>query len=316
MADGKWIDELSGDMPLTAAARLVLTVRLGVVRDRLPLAAERADEDVEHVHQLRVATRRAGAALRIFAAVLPERLHRKARRTLRRLRRAAGAARDWDVFLDTVGQRRRRADAKQRRGFDVLAGYAHGRRVAAQQGLTEAAAAKGPALPGLLADLGRALRDEPAGGLTLRDLAVPTLTELVRELEQAAGTDLAKYEQLHQVRILGKQLRYAMEVFATCFGPPFREEYYPAVAAMQEILGLANDSHVAVQRLEELKLRLLRTQPETWPGYQPGVEALLRFHRQRLPRQRHAFEKWWRDWQGSGAEGAFAGLIREAGSPA
>src|SRR3954470_19745556 len=99
MADDKWISDLHGGMPVHAAARRVLEVRLGVVRDRLPWAVHHADEDDEHVHQLRVGTRRAGAALRIFADSLPGKLHKRTRKALRQVRRAAGAARDWDVFL-------------------------------------------------------------------------------------------------------------------------------------------------------------------------------------------------------------------------
>src|SRR5260221_5916979 len=102
MADDKWISGLRGDMPVPEAARLVLAVRLGVVLDRLPAAVARADEDVEHVHQLRVGTRRAGAAVRIFGDSLPAKLFRKVNRALRAIRRAAGAARDWDGFLDMV----------------------------------------------------------------------------------------------------------------------------------------------------------------------------------------------------------------------
>jgi CHAD domain-containing protein len=52
----------------------------------------------------------------------------------------------------------------------------------------------------------------------------------------------------HRVRILGKRLRYAMEIFADCFPPEFNEQYYPTVEEMQEILGRANDSHVACER--------------------------------------------------------------------
>ena len=67
MADEKWISGLHGIMPVGAAAQLVLGNRLAVVRDRLPAAVFQSHLDVEHVHQLRVGTRRAGAALRIFA---------------------------------------------------------------------------------------------------------------------------------------------------------------------------------------------------------------------------------------------------------
>src|SRR5205823_5647049 len=120
MADDKWIDGLDADLPTSEAARLTLTVRLGAVRDRLPGAVFRADDDSENVHQLRVSSRRAAAALRLFANCLPDRLYKKTRKTLRALRRSAGEARDWDVFLEMLQTRLAKAPPKQRRGLDFL----------------------------------------------------------------------------------------------------------------------------------------------------------------------------------------------------
>src|SRR5262249_1709117 len=81
--------------------------------------------------------------------------------------------------------------------------------------------------------------------VTLLDLARPLLTGLLEKLDQAASRNLDDYEHLHQVRILGKRLRYAMEVFADCFAPAFREKLYPMVEQMEEVIGNANDSYVA-----------------------------------------------------------------------
>jgi len=64
---GRWISDLKATTPVAAAARHVLTVRLGVVRDQLPFALHEADKDPEHVHRFRVGTRRARAALDSFA---------------------------------------------------------------------------------------------------------------------------------------------------------------------------------------------------------------------------------------------------------
>src|SRR5262249_50059853 len=127
--------DLNPDTPVTDAARHVLTARLEVVRDYLPLALHRSDEDPEHVHQLRVGTRRAGAALAIFSVCLPDKVFRTARKQLRRIRRAAGEARDWDVFLLALTGRRGR---KPQPGIDFLLGYALAHRVAAQAHLREA----------------------------------------------------------------------------------------------------------------------------------------------------------------------------------
>src|SRR5207244_2166671 len=97
-----------------------------------------ADEDIENVHQLRVATRRAAAALRIFLDCLPGRLHDKTRKALRGLRRAAGEARDWDVFFEHLKTPAARAPVAQTRGLIFLLGYAHGQRARAQEELQAA----------------------------------------------------------------------------------------------------------------------------------------------------------------------------------
>ena len=105
MADGKWIVGLRPDMTLETAAHHVLTTRLDVAYQWLPRAIDEAEQDPENVHQLRVATRRADAALRIFRCCLPGKTYRSARARLRTIRRAAGAARDWDVLLIELRQR-------------------------------------------------------------------------------------------------------------------------------------------------------------------------------------------------------------------
>jgi len=83
---GRWISDLKATTPVAAAARHVLTVRLGVVRDQLPFALHEADKDPEHVHRFRVGTRRARAALDIFAYCLPVKACNAARKQMRGIR--------------------------------------------------------------------------------------------------------------------------------------------------------------------------------------------------------------------------------------
>jgi CHAD domain-containing protein len=308
MPDGKWISDLKADMPLAEAARQVLRVRLQVVRDYLPRAALEADRDVEYVHQLRVGTRRADAALRIFHDCLPGKVYRKARRVLRQVRRAAGAARDWDVFLDDVQASAREAADKYRPGLDFLIGYAMGQRAAAHADLEAVYHEQGPDFDTFVADTADAARPprgEPVS-LTLLDLARPLLSGLLHDLAVAAAGDLTDYAQLHQVRIAGKRLRYAMEVFADCFAPEFRDTLYPRVEQLQELLGRANDSHVAAGRLSALRGRLRRT--ATWPRLRPSIERLLRSHQRRLGQERRRFHKWWEDWYPAGTEAVMTAL--------
>ncbi|MBI3410096.1 MAG: CHAD domain-containing protein [Planctomycetes bacterium] len=309
--DNKWIDGLDKTMTVAGAARKVLQARLESVRDRLAPALHHAEEDVEHVHQLRVSTRRAGAALRIFASTLPDKTLDRLRKALRRLRRAAGAARDWDVFLLELVKRNSRAPARSKPGLDFLIGLAHGQRMLAQDELADAAQNPKIELGRLVPEALSEIRDsiESAGSALINTLSRAMLRELLAELHQAAAENLHDYEHLHQVRICGKNLRYAMEVFGSCFPERFRTEFYPAVESMQDTLGLANDSQVASQRLQKIKDRLQTTDAKLWRRCQPGIDALLKFHDKRLPRQREAFLKWWAAWKASGMESRFLRLL-------
>jgi len=311
MADGKWIPDLMPETPVADAARRALSVRLEVVRDNLPLALEHADEDPEHVHQLRVGTRRAAAALDIFSPCLPDKAYRAARRQLRRIRRAAGAARDCDVFLVGLGSPDAQRDRWQP-AWDFLIGHALAARAAAQEQLRAASPNHPFDFERLLAETIAAIH-KPHADLSIRtllDLALPLLNGLLRELHAAASGDLDDYEHLHRVRIVGKRLRYAMEIFATCFAPAFKDELYVAVEEMQEILGRANDSHVAVGRLQALRDRLRAVRGSDYRRYRLGLDGLIRRHQERVPQERERFQKWWQEWQESGSEAAFAALVQ------
>src|SRR5271167_2033972 len=123
MAGGKWIHDLKPDTKLADAAQRVLGVRMGVVGDYLPLALHEPEKDPENVHQLRVGTRRARAALDIFSVCLSERMYKKVKKSLRRIRRAAGAARDWDVFLAGLVEWGEGLSPRRRPGLNFLLGY-------------------------------------------------------------------------------------------------------------------------------------------------------------------------------------------------
>lgn len=309
MAEGKWIGELTASTPLEEAALRVLTVRLQVVHDYLPLALNQWKDDPEHVHQLRVGTRRGGAALAIFADCLPTKTHTKVRKHLRRLRRAAGEARDWDVFSAALVEREAQATPSQRPGFEFLIGYASGQRVAAQRALEEAGVDAPFDFARRIGETLAAVRAPTEGPQELGSLAESWVAAIVQDLRAAASDNLDQYEHLHQVRILGKRLRYGMEIFAGCFEPAFKTRDYPMIESMQEILGHANDSHVASQRLSMLRDWLRVARAAEWKRYRAGIESLLRYHQKRLPEQRKLFMAWWGKWQKSPLHKQCAGSL-------
>ena len=99
VADSKWVKGLSVEQSLPDAAHRIVQSRLAAVLYWLPLAAEKSDEDVEYVHQLRVSTRRAVEALRVFAGLIPQESGKDLRGKLSQVRQAAGEARIWMFFV-------------------------------------------------------------------------------------------------------------------------------------------------------------------------------------------------------------------------
>jgi CHAD domain-containing protein len=299
MADGKWIPGLTPAMSVEEAARAILAARLDVVRQYLPLAVEHPFDDPENVHQLRVGTRRAAAALRVFKDWLPKK-HRKATRDhLRTIRQAAGDARDWDVFLINLRTAPPLHTAAGKPALDFLRGYALGERCAAQARLAEAAEEAGPGFAKAAAALPDRVRaadaDDPPA--TLGDLATAQLGALLAAFTDAVRADPSEPADLHQLRILGKRVRYAMELFADCFAPPLREALYPTVESLQESLGELQDAAVSAVRLETLRERTEKVEPDEWPRLRRGITGLIRSARAKLPAGRARFRAWREDWE-------------------
>jgi CHAD domain-containing protein len=302
MADGKWIEGLTPGMPVADAARIVLDARFAVVRHYLPLAVEKAQEDVEYVHQLRVGTRRAAAALRVFEDALPRKLLKATKRTLRRIRRAAGDARDWDVFLASLPEAKPLAAATAKPALDFLVGYAFGERNAAQVGLMDAASEAGPLfteqseeLPGRAHAIpGEDKNDSPPKDLG--SLATQQLSALFREFTTAVEANPTEVEALHTLRIVAKRLRYAIEIFADCFPPGMKETIYPTVEHAQEFLGDIQDAVVGMQRLTGIRGTVQAVMPKQLTRVRKGIDALSTSLRAKVPAGKKTFTAWRKKW--------------------
>jgi CHAD domain-containing protein len=298
MADGKWIPGLSAGMPIADAARTVLEARFEVVRRYLPLAAEKPHEDPEHVHQLRVGTRRAGAALRVFADALPRRPLKETKRTLRALRRAAGTARDWDVFLATLPDVKPFAAAANKPALDFLVGYAFGERAAAQQRLADAATESGPLFLEQSEELPVRARAPQAASAPANfgELAVAQLGALFRQFNSGVEANPAEPTALHALRIVGKRLRYALEIFADCFPPGIKESVYPAVVNVQELLGGIQDATVGMKQLESIRDAIRAVMAKELTRVRKGFDGFTATLRARVPGGKKAFAAWRKHW--------------------
>lgn len=298
MADGKWIAGLTPEMSVAEAAKAVLSTRFEVVRQELPLSVERPYHNPEHVHQLRVGTRRAAAALRVFKDCFPRKQLKPVKDHLRLIRQAAGDARDWDVFRLGLPNAKALSAGAAKPALDFLLGYALGERTAAQIHLADVVANDGPKFMELsqaLPELAGAPRsDDPP--TNFGTLAATQFGLLLGAFDDAAKANPTEPHELHQLRILGKRTRYALEIFVDCFPPAFRETVYPAVEKAQELLGEIQDAAVGRDRLTALRDKVKAAVPDEWPRLQKGFEGLIASMRTKLPQGRKAFQAWRKDW--------------------
>jgi CHAD domain-containing protein len=298
MADGKWIDGLSAEMPVAEAARLVLSARFQIVRSHLSLAVESPYKDREHVHQLRVGTRRSGAALKVFRDCLPKKDLKEAKDALRKLRRAAGDARDWDVFIVSLEEARALRSSGGKPTLDFLLGYALGERSAAQSRLAGAVDKAGPEFIELSTAIPEHVHDPRGDGPAdpFGEQARIDLGRMFEEFNAAIDDDPADPAALHKLRILGKHLRYAIEIYAACFPPAMKEQIYPAVENLQEQLGEVQDAVVGLQRLEGLRNMAKQVIGVEWPRLHPGITKLLQGMRSKVRAGRKRFQVWSKNW--------------------
>jgi len=239
---GKWVEIDDVGRPAAEVATEIFLLRMQVVQEKLPLAAHEYQHDIEHVHQLRVGCRRAEAALQAFRPLLTGKAKRL-RKWLRKLRRAAGPARDADVLLAQL-----RAEPNAKASHAYLVARLERRRIDVQQALIEVAARAGAGkLDASIDGCLTALRKQPSKVSPVRfdRFAREALRTASQGMFKRAEVERPTVAQLHQLRIAGKRLRYSIELFYTAFPAALREEVYPLVEKIQTRLGRLNDHATA-----------------------------------------------------------------------
>ncbi len=212
----------------------------------------RLGDDPRHLHDMRVASRRLRAAISLFREALPAPVQ-TLREELRWIAQALGEVRDLDVqraqFDEWAGQDQRL----------VAAGFAADEIDSARKRMT--AALDSPRLRRLKRAFGAMLRKgPPARNAAARAPIVVSAPDLVsgrrRKVKKAAMriSPQSPPQQYHELRILCKRMRYALEFTADVYGAPARD-LAGRVAELQELLGRHQDAYVAIARIERVIAR-------------------------------------------------------------
>lgn len=242
-----------------------------------------AHDDPEYIHQMRVATRRLRAALRLFGPLLPKGFAEPILPALHELMQVLGRARDLDVLLTEIAEPVLAALPDEprlaalvgiitERGFDVrqqalrlLQSPAYGHRT-----LT---------LLGTLYGLKVGAGETAAGGHRVIGFAENRLRRLRKKvLALAAAARVDDPPSLHALRIGIKRLRYALEFFAPLAPPKSMRRLLAQLVSLQDSLGQINDLANAGELLmscadDDPRLREAVTLIGGWHG--PRHQALL-----------------------------------------
>ncbi len=278
-------------MSIGAAAFAVLRAQL--VRIVACEPGTRLGEDIEALHDMRVAARRLRVAMKLFAAALPARAGRL-RDELGKVGDALGAVRDLDVHLAEVERwgtrvapadaaalqpllvelRRRRARA-QRRMLRVLDGRRYERVIAAMARMLthEPARRPPPARQAILAGAPDLIRKR-YGTMRKRGDAIT---------QEAPG------DEYHQLRIAAKRLRYAIEFCQALYDKPGRA-LASEIVELQDALGLHQDAQIIGGELRELCETQGRRLP---PSTVFMVGQFTQWYVERAAEVRAAFPKLW-----------------------
>lgn len=236
--------------PFGVAAKITIERLAGQMMANLP--GTRSGDDIEALHDMRVASRRLRAALRVFNKCFPKSKLRAVVPEVQRVTHALGTVRDIDVFLEFL------ASYAQSSGIDVSSLVAREealRNAARQQMFLSLDELEGGSLPEHMnAMLDSARMVDPQGEFGKENcfyaqapsLIAPPLKELL-DLSWALE-DPSNVSELHQMRIAAKRLRYSMETFVPCFGQALIEKIED-VKLLQEKLGQIHDCDVWVDKI-------------------------------------------------------------------
>jgi len=299
---GRWILDVPKGARVHAVAERTIRLRLDAVLYYLPLAAHHCEEDIEYVHQLRVATRRAVAAIELYRALIPKKPRRRLCQQLKRIRRAAGTARDCDVLI----ARQQQLDVSSHR--ENLLEALRGKRTEAQQPLVNICQAS-LENNGLAHPSNRVLQKIRAGLVgkkspRFRRWANRQLRDCVDAFFDAEPEQLDELDRLHEFRLRGKDLRYAMELLAAAFPRRFRSKLYPLVEQLQEHLGNINDHAVAIERFRGWREESME------PRQREELKKTLQSEKKLLKQTLWDFANWWTPRRSKRIQRSFAKLMK------
>ncbi len=249
------------DDSMAEAARKTLLLHWTRMLDHEQGARE--GSDIEHVHDMRVATRRMRAALGVFADYLDAAAFKPFGKMLRRTAQTLGAVRDLDVFHEKTQHYLDDLPAERKAELDSLLAAWRAEYTRARLALVELL--DDAAFVRFKAEFEEFLRTPGAGAASIETeqgerhaqrvrIVLPMILlggwADVRAYDRSISTPDTPLTRFHQLRIASKGLRYTLEFFAGVMDPE-AEVLIQEMKQLQEHLGNLQDAVVACSTLRD-----------------------------------------------------------------
>jgi CHAD domain-containing protein len=242
--------ELDPDEPANVAAAKVFARLLEVIDVNLPGTLE--DVDSEFLHDLRVAVRRTRSLQRQFKAIYPGAPLAHFREEFKRIQAITGDLRDLDVYLLDFPTLKAALPDQMQADLDPLKGLLETRRAkaltATRRGL------KAQRTTQALAEWGTFFEAAPKADRTVQALASHRIRAVYKKMVKLgkAIDDGSPAEDLHELRKVGKELRYLLEFFASLYPPEVVKPFVKTLKGLQDQLGRFQDHEVQATALRTI----------------------------------------------------------------
>jgi CHAD domain-containing protein len=317
---------IEADDPMSEAGRK--TFRFHYRRMLYHEPGTRLGEDIEALHDMRVATRRMRAAFRVFGDYFDPEVTAPYLKGLKRTGRTLGAVRDLDVFHEKVQAYLTSLPPSQWAGLQGLLSVLDSQREAARQRMI--AYLDGPKYRRFAARFGEFVETEGMGSLPaaiaggeprpyrVRHVAPMAIYErlaAVRAYDEWVSMPNPPLARLHALRIACKGLRYTLEFFGEVLGPTTKA-LVKQVVALQDHLGELHDAVMASGILRDFLVWGTWGHDEAQPRppvletpvIAPGVAAYLATKQRELQDLWDGFPQVWQQLKGS----EFSRMVAEA----
>jgi CHAD domain-containing protein len=252
--------------PLSEAARKVMCYQFALMLKNEP--GTRYGEDIEALHDMRVATRRLRAAFEVFKEAFEPGALKQYLKGLRATGRALGAVRDLDVFIEKAQNYLASLPPDQHEDLSLLIQIWEAQRQEARQKMLVYLDSPDYAI--FKREFNTFLLTPGAGAAPVQNgMPVPNQVRelapvlIYNRLASVISYDLfipnAPIERLHALRIEFKKLRYTVEYFRDVLGPDLKV-IIDDLKQLQDHLGEIMDANVAAKILQDFIDQALATQ--------------------------------------------------------